>query len=250
MRILVTNDDGIYAPGIKILAKALEAVGAVTVVAPDRNHSGASNALTLNQPVRVNKVADNQYSIQGTPTDCVHLAICGLIDEPFDLVVSGINDGSNLGDDIFYSGTVAAAIEGRLMGLPAIAISMGSSNPRHFETAGDVAVRLVKKMGQHMISQDTILNVNVPDLPFDDIAGFDVVRMGSRHRAEPIIREVDPRGHAMYWVGLPGAEDDAGPGTDFYAINENKVSVTPIQLDLTSYKSFEAVADWVDEVSV
>ena len=172
MRILVTNDDGIHAPGIKVLAKALTAVGEVTVVAPDRNHSGASNALTLNQPVRANKIAENQYSIQGTPTDCVHLAICGLIEEPFDLVVSGINDGSNLGDDIFYSGTVAAAIEGRLMGLPAIAISMGSGEPVNFETAGEVAVRLVKKMGHHMISQDTILNVNVPDLPFDEIAGF------------------------------------------------------------------------------
>ena len=245
MRILVSNDDGVQAAGIHALAKEMSNLGEVIVVAPDRNRSGASNSLTLSRPLRVNRLANGFYSVEGTPTDCVHLALTGLLDEPVDLVVSGINHGSNLGDDVLYSGTVAAATEGRFLGLPAIAISLVGSNPSHFETAAQVAVVLLKQLIKKPLPKDTILNVNVPDVALVDIKGYQATRLGQRHKSEPVIKSEDPRGRSIYWVGPPGAEQDAGPGTDFYAINAGYVSITPLQIDLTRYDSLAALKAWL-----
>ena len=245
MKILVSNDDGYLAEGIRALASALKGLGEVTVVAPDRNRSGASNSLTLENPLRLNKIKDGVYRVDGTPTDCVHLAITGLLDEEPDMVVSGINAGANLGDDVLYSGTVAAAMEGRFLGLPAIAISLNGHTATHFETAAWVANKLVKHLQTTSVPADTILNVNVPDLPIEEIIGFEATRLGHRHKADPVIKEFDPRGREMYWVGPAGEEQDAGPGTDFDAIRRGAVSVTPLQIDLTSYKSIDGVANWL-----
>ncbi len=248
MKILVSNDDGVQAPGIHALAKALSTIAAITVIAPDRNRSGASNSLTLDSPVRVRQLENSYFSVEGTPTDCVHLALTGLLplaDMP-DMVVSGINAGANLGDDIFYSGTVAAAMEGRFLGLPAIAISLAGAHHQfnHYETAAWVTVELVKKLKRDPLPAQTILSVNVPDVPFDELQGYEVTRLGTRHCAEPTIKMQDPRGSTVYWVGPPGAEQDAGPGTDFHAINMKKVSITPVLLDLTHYSSFDQIAKW------
>lgn len=246
MRILVSNDDGYNAPGIRVLAEALSRIAEVTVVAPDRDRSGASNSLTLDDPIRA-EVMDNGFiRVQGTPTDCVHLAVTGLLDHEPDMVVSGINAGANLGDDVLYSGTVAAAMEGRFLGRPAIAVSVVSARPRHYGTAAEVAVRLVERVLADPVPADTILNVNVPDLPWEALAGFEATRLGHRHRSEPIVRDTDPRGRPIYWVGPPGAEQDAGPGTDFHAIRHGRVSITPIQVDLTRYSALETVARWVE----
>lgn len=246
MHILVSNDDGIHAPGIKALAAAMRSLATrVDVVAPDRNRSGASNSLSLSNPIRVRKLADHEYSVEGTPTDCVHLAITGLLDSEPDMVVSGINLGSNVGDDILYSGTVAAAMEGRSLGLPAIAFSLMNHNPTHFSTAAEVAKILVAQLQVQPLPAQTILNVNIPDVPFNELQGFEVTRLGTRHRAEKTIKMLDPRGGEIYWIGLPGPEQDAGPGTDFHALANNKVSITPINLDLTYYKSFDSLANWV-----
>ena len=244
MRILISNDDGYQSAGISHLNHALASMAETTVVAPDRDRSGASNSLTLDQPLRVTRADNGFYSINGTPTDCVHLAITGLLKEEPDMVVSGINNGANLGDDVLYSGTVAAATEGRFLGLPTIAISLTNHNPTHFETAAKVAQKLVAQLRDEPLDANTILNVNVPDLPWEELGGFQVTRLGHRHKAEPVIKEKDPRGRDIYWIGPAGAEQDAGPGTDFHAINSGYVSITPLQVDLTNHRSLGAVSDW------
>jgi 5'-nucleotidase len=246
MRILVSNDDGYRAPGLAALARAMAQLGDVTVVAPERNRSGASNSLTLDYPLRV-QVADNGYFyVDGTPTDCVHLAVTGLLTQEPDLVVSGINAGANLGDDVLYSGTVAAAMEGRFLGLPAIAVSLVGQEPRHYTTAAEVAKRLVMRLRSRPLPADTILSVNVPDMPWEELAGFEATRLGHRHKAEPVIKSQDPRGRAIYWVGAAGPEEDAGPGTDFFALRHGRVSITPLQVDLTRYAALDAVAGWIE----
>ncbi|MDR3492353.1 MAG: 5'/3'-nucleotidase SurE [Gammaproteobacteria bacterium] len=246
MRILLSNDDGFLAPGLSMLAKVLKEIAEITVVAPDRNRSGASNSLTLDNPLRVMKAENGFFAVNGTPTDCVHLAVTGLLSEMPDMVVSGINEGSNLSDDVLYSGTVAAATEGRFLGLPAIAVSLAGPKCQHYETAAYVAKALVQRLLKDRPPADTILNVNVPDLPIDQIRGFQVTRLGTRHVAEPTIKSEDPRGRKIYWVGMPGTEQDAGPGTDFHAVNAGYVSITPLHVDLTHYKVFDQLAGWVD----
>ncbi|MGZ8137272.1 MAG: 5'/3'-nucleotidase SurE [Methylococcaceae bacterium] len=245
MHILLTNDDGYLSEGLSALVDALREHAEISVVAPDRNRSAASNSLTLEMPLRAH-VADNGFiKVDGTPTDCVHLAITGFLENEPDMVFAGINHGANLGDDVLYSGTVAAASEGRFLGLPAVAISLAGSNPVHFETAAQVAVTLLKKLKCEPLPQDTILNVNVPDVPLALLKGYQATRLGQRHKSEPVIKSKDPRGRIIYWVGPPGAEQDAGPGTDFYAINAGFVSVTPLQLDLTWYERINALKTWL-----
>ncbi len=247
MRVLVSNDDGVDAPGIRILAARLAVVGSVTVVAPDRDRSGASNSLTLDQPIRVSCLDDGRYSVAGTPTDCVHLALAGLLDFQPDIVVSGINNAPNLGDDVIYSGTVSAAMEGRFLGLPAIAVSLVCHNHQaeHYETAAQAALVLMQRLLVDPLPADTILNVNEPDRPWNEIRGFAVTRLGRRHRSAPCIRERDPRGRTIYWIGPAGEAEDDGPGTDFHAVREGSISITPIQVDLTRYQALEKVAGWV-----
>jgi len=250
MYILISNDDGYQAEGILTLAARLGTVAQVTVMAPERDRSGASNSLTLEDPIRVHQIEPGRYRVQGTPTDCVHLALTGLLEADPDMVFSGINAGANLGDDILYSGTVAAAMEGRYLGLPAIAISLaGTWSPVHYETAARVAIKLLEQIQYDPLPADSILNVNVPDLPWDELQGFHATRLGCRHRAEPVIKQQDPRGRTIYWVGPPGSEQDAGPGTDFYAVRNGFVSVTPIQVDLTRHEGLEQVRGWLDGVS-
>jgi 5'-nucleotidase len=249
MHILVCNDDGINAPGIRALAAAMRSIATcVDVVAPDRNRSGASNSLTLSAPLRVLKLSEHEYSVEGTPTDCVHLAITGLLDSVPDMVVSGINQGSNVGDDILYSGTVAGAIEGRSLGLPSIAFSLEGANPQHYVVAAEIAKILVARLKVEPLPAHTILNVNVPDLPFAELRGIEITRLGTRHHSEETIKMNDPRGGEMYWIGLPGPTQDAGPGTDFHALAARKVSITPLHLDLTYYKAFDELSRWVTEI--
>ncbi len=241
MHILISNDDGYRSPGIRCLAAALETVARVTVVAPDRDRSGASNSLTLDSPLRAREADNGFVYVEGTPTDCVHLAITGLLDEEPDIVVSGINAGANLGDDVIYSGTVAAAMEGRFLGLPAIAVSLASFQPQHNDTAAQVILDLLARIQCQPVPPNTILNVNVPDLPYAALRGWQVTRLGHRHKSEPVIREQDPRGRPIYWVGPPGSEQDAGPGTDFHAVRQGFVSVTPIHVDLTRHDVLDSV---------
>ncbi len=248
MHILLSNDDGYLAEGLVSLAKALSKHAEISVVAPDRNRSAASNSLTLEMPLRAYKAENGFIRVDGTPTDCVHLAITGLLDKEPDMVFAGINHGSNLGDDVLYSGTVAAATEGRFLGLPAIAISLVGSNPTHFETAAEVAATLLKQIIAHPLPKDIILNVNVPDVPVEDIKGYQSTRLGQRHKSEAVIKSTDPRGRIIYWVGPPGMEQDAGEGTDFYAVNAGYVSVTPLQIDLTDYESINALSTWLPRV--
>ncbi len=245
MRILVSNDDGYQAPGIRCLADALRSIADITVVAPERNRSGASNSLTLEYPLRVTEVSPGVLFVDGTPTDCVHLALTGLLDRDPDMVVAGINAGANLGDDVLYSGTVAAATEGRFLGYPAIAVSLVGENPMHYETAARAAIQLIKRLQYDPLPADTILNVNVPNVPWDRLEGFEATRLGRRHKSEAVIKCKDPRGRDIYWVGPAGLEQDAGPGTDFHAVRYNRVSVTPIQIDLTRYTALEQVANWL-----
>ena len=248
MRILISNDDGYRARGIQALREGLKGLGDLTVVAPDRNRSGASNSLTLDMPLRVLPFAERKYYVlNGTPTDCVHLAISGLFEEEHDMVVSGINDGPNLGDDVLYSGTVAAAIEGRFLGLPAIALSLvlQPDSGRHFATAARVATELVLRIQRAPLHQATILNVNVPDVPYEALKGYQATRLGFRHRSERIIAAEDPRGRPVYWVGPAGVGQDAGPGTDFHAVADNYVSVTPLQIDLTRHSMLEDMRAWL-----
>ncbi len=247
MRILISNDDGYQAPGIRALAEALSAVAEVTVVAPERDRSGASNSLTLDSPIRAREAENGYIRVDGTPTDCVHLAITGLLSEEPDMVVSGVNAGANLGDDVLYSGTVAAAMEGRFLGLPAIAVSLVcQAEPQHYGTAARVAVELVQRLRDHPLPADTILNVNVPDVPYEQLTGQVSTRLGHRHKSEPVIASKDPRGKPIYWVGPAGAEQDAGPGTDFHTVRSGAVSITPISVDLTHYEAIDAVAHWLE----
>jgi 5'-nucleotidase len=246
MNILISNDDGYRSPGLHVLARALAPFGRVTVVAPDRDRSGASNSLTLDVPIRAERLDSGIIRVNGTPTDCVHLAITGLLDEEPDLVVAGINHGPNLGDDVIYSGTVAAATEGRFLGLPAIAVSMSTHQPQHLETAGAVAARLVAGLHDARLSPSTILNVNVPDVPLDALRGVVATRLGHRHKAEGVSRIEDPRGRPMYWIGPAGSEQDAGEGTDFFALRSGCVSVTPIQIDLTRHGALPSLGRWLD----
>ena len=249
MRILISNDDGVSAPGIIVLATELSRIADIHVMAPDRNRSGASNSLTLSRPLRVKQLDNDYYSVEGTPTDCVHLALTGFLADTMDVVVSGINDGANLGDDILYSGTVAAAMEGRYLGLPAIAVSMVGDNIQHYETAATIVRRLLLQLDTYPLPRQTILNVNVPDLPLDKLKGLEVTRLGKRHSAEPTVKEYDPRGRPMYWIGPPGPEADAGPGTDFFAVNQGAVSITPLHLDMTHYNIFDQVSAWAASIS-
>ena len=252
MRVLVSNDDGVDAPGIKILAQRLAVVGEVVVVAPDRDRSGASNSLTLDQPIRVTKLDDGRYRVAGTPTDCVHLALAGLLDDEPDIVVSGINNSANLGDDVIYSGTVSAAMEGRFLGLPAIAVSLASTDHcgTHYHSAAQAALVIMQRLLVDPLPADTILNVNVPDIPWADLRGFAVTRLGRRHRSAPCVRQTDPRGRPMYWIGPAGAAEDDGPGTDFMAVREGFISITPIQVDLTRFQALEKVSGWVESLSL
>jgi 5'-nucleotidase len=250
VKILLATDDGYRAEGLRFLREVLAGVAPLTVVAPDRNRSGASHSLTLEVPLRVQQAEpDVWYVINGTPTDCVHLAITGLFEHEFDMVVSGINDGANLGDDVLYSGTVAAAIEGRFLGLPTIAVSLvvGAPTGPHFATAARVARELVLRVVAKPLHRSMILNVNVPDRPYEELTGFEVTRLGHRHRAENAVRGMDPRGREIYWVGAAGKGQDAGPGTDFHAVAHGRVSVTPLQVDLTRHAALDELRDWLAE---
>lgn len=245
MRILLSNDDGCQASGLRCLWQAMKPLAEVDVVAPDRNRSGASNSLTLARPLRVRHEESGAYCVDGTPTDCVHLALSGLLDEAPDMVLSGINAGANLGDDVLYSGTVAAAMEGRSLGYPAIAVSTVAAEPQHYQTAARVAVVLIERLGHTPLPADTILNVNVPDVPWAALEGFESTTLGNRHRAERVIRDEDPRGRRIYWIGPAGDERDGGPGTDFHAVRHNRVSITPIHTDLTHYATVDTLGTWL-----
>ena len=245
MHILLSNDDGYLAPGLGAMARALSETDTITVVAPERDRSGSSNSLTLERPLRVHMAENGFYFVTGTPTDCVHLAITGLLDEEPDMVVSGINAGANMGDDVLYSGTVAAAMEGRFLGLPAIAVSMTSYDPLHYETGVKAIAGIIDRLRSEPLQRTSILNVNVPDVPWDEIKGYKITRLGNRHKSEGVIRQTDPRGDDMYWVGPPGAAQDAGEGTDFHAVEQKFISITPLQIDLTRYDSLHYLEDWL-----
>ncbi|MGA8259250.1 MAG: 5'/3'-nucleotidase SurE [Arenicellales bacterium] len=246
MRILISNDDGYLSPGLEVLARAVRAIAEVTVVAPDRNRSGASHSLTLRHPLRVQQAPNGFLYVDGTPTDCVHLAITGLMPEEPDMVISGINRGPNLGDDVLYSGTVAAAMEGRWLGFPAMAVSLAGSRPRHYETAAAIVVEMVKEMRR--LPPETILNVNVPDVPLSDVKGSRATRLGNRHKSEPAVRDTDPGGETIYWVGPSGPEQDAGEGTDFDAVRKNFVSVTPLTADLSKHAEIDQTRVWLERL--
>ncbi|MGR7920005.1 5'/3'-nucleotidase SurE [Zobellella denitrificans] len=247
MKILVSNDDGVNAVGIRTLSRVLAEFAEVVTVAPDRNRSGASHSLTLEVPLRADQLDDTGfYSVKGTPTDCVHWAVNSLLDPDPDMVVAGINHGANLGDDVLYSGTVAAATEGRHLGLPAVAVSL--CGDRHFDTAAHYASLLVQGLLRAPLSSNQILNVNVPDLPLADIQGIKVTRLGNRHRSEAVLKEFDPRGRPIYWIGPPGAKQDAGEGTDFDAVERGFVSITPLTIDMTAYSQMAALTSWIQDV--
>lgn len=245
MRILLSNDDGYFAPGLAELAEALVGLGEITVVAPEQNRSGASNSLTLDRPLFLKRASNGYYFVNGTPTDCVHLAVTGMLDNLPDIVVSGINHGANMGDDTIYSGTVAAATEGFLLGLPSIAISLTSFEGRNFATAGRIARELVERFIRDPIREPVLLNVNVPDIPYESLQGMEVTRLGRRHKAEPVVRMTSPRNEAVFWVGAAGAAADAGPGTDFNAVERGCVSITPLQIDLTHTAQLGTVRNWM-----
>jgi 5'-nucleotidase len=250
MKILLSNDDGFLAEGIRTLNDGLREIAEVKMVAPETNHSGVSNSLTLSRPLKVTEHGADIYSVNGTPTDCVHLAVTGILKEldwhP-DIVVSGINEGANLSDDVIYSGTVAAATEGRFLGLPAIAVSLVGDKQRHYDTATQAVKEVLGYLEGHPMPAGVVLNLNVPDLPYSDIKGFKVTRLGTRHCAQPTIAAKDPRGSTVYWVGLPGEIQDAGPGTDFHAVDDGFVSVTPLQFDLTNYAMFDDLGKWFEK---
>jgi 5'-nucleotidase len=230
MKILVSNDDGYFSPGITRLADALARRGEVTVVAPERDRSGASNSLTLDRPLVVRRAANGYYSVNGTPTDCVHIAVTGLLDFTPDIIVSGVNLGANMGDDTIYSGTVAAAVEGYLLGIPSLAVSLTSKAGAHFESATGVALEMVERQAR---------------LPPERLAGLEVTRLGKRHKAEPVTRLTTPRGETAYWIGPAGGAADAGPGTDFHAVQQGRVSVTPLRLDLTHTGQLGRAREWL-----
>ena len=245
MKILLSNDDSVFAKGIAVMHGALQASHDVTVIAPDRNCSGASNALSLHQTLRIQQMDSGFYAVNGTPSDCVHLGLNCFLEEDPELVVSGINHGANLGDDVIYSGTVAAATEGRYMGLPAIAVSLCSHEGKHFETAARVVTEIITKLQSHPLAANQILNVNVPDIPYSELAGVKITRQGRRHRAEGMVKAKDPFGREIYWYGPAGAEQDAGPGTDFHAVANGFCSVTPLSVDMTARDSIEDMEKWL-----
>ena len=247
MRILISNDDGYFAPGLACLAGHLSRVADIVVVAPERDRSGASNSLTLDRPLKLRCAANGFYYVNGTPTDCVHLAVTGMLDYQPDMVVSGINAGANMGDDTIYSGTVAAATEGYLLGIPALAISLAGRELIHYETAAKVACDLVQRFAEKTHQQPWLLNVNVPDVPHAQLLGMQVTRLGKRHKAEPVIRAQSPNGETVYWVGAAGKAQDAGEGTDFYAVSQNRVSITPLQIDLTQYSQLDGLKTWLGQ---
>ncbi len=246
MKILLSNDDGYLAPGLGVLAKTLAPLASIEVVAPDRDRSGASNSLTLRAPLRIQQAENGFYFVDGTPTDCVHVAITGLMQEEPDMVIAGINSGANLGDDVLYSGTVAAATEGRFLGFPAVAVSLAGTVCKYFETAAWVVTEIFQRLQKKPLAADHILNINVPDIPQHEIAGFQATRLGYRHKSEPVVKGTNPQGEEVYWVGPAGPEQDAGPGTDFHAIRNGYVSVTPLQVDLTRHHQMNEIADWLD----
>ena len=246
MRILISNDDGYFAPGLACLAEHLAKIADVIVVAPERDRSGASNSLTLDRPLKPRRAANGFYYVNGTPTDCVHLAVTGMFDQQPDMVVSGINAGANMGDDTVYSGTVAAATEGFLLGIPSIAVSLEGKEFAHYQTAARVAVELVQRFARQTHSHPWLLNVNVPDLPHDQLLGMEVTRLGKRHKAEPVVKASNPHGETVYWVGAAGKAQDAGAGTDFHALAQRHVSITPLQIDLTQYGQIDAVKSWLE----
>jgi 5'-nucleotidase len=247
MRILLSNDDGYFAPGLESLAAALASLADITVVAPERDRSGASNSLTLDRPLTLRRTVNGFYFVNGTPTDCVHLAVTGMLDEQPDMVVSGINLGANMGDDTIYSGTVAAATEGYLLGVPAIAVSLAGKTGKNFATAASVAVKLVQRFARSGIGEPVLLNVNVPDIPENEVKGIRVTRLGRRHKAEPVVKGKTPRDEVVYWVGAAGEAADAGEGTDFHAVAEGYVSVTPLQIDLTHLAQMGTVEAWLKQ---
>ena len=247
MRILISNDDGYFAPGLAALAKVLSTIAEVTVVAPERDRSGASNSLTLDRPLSLRRAENGFFYVNGTPTDCVHLAVTGMLDHLPDIVVSGINHGANMGDDTVYSGTVAAATEGYLLGIPSLAISLASKQIKYFETAAIIAKQMVERFTAGKMPTPILLNINVPDLPVDELKGIFVTRLGKRHKAEPVIKTSNPRHETVYWVGAAGPAQDAGEGTDFYAVANGFVSVTPLQVDLTHAAQIQPVRQWLED---
>lgn len=259
MRILLSNDDGVHSPNFQALFQLLQELKhEVLAVAPDRDRSGASNSLTLDQPLRPRQVAENCFAVNGTPTDCVHIALHGMMPKPPDIVLSGINLGLNLGDDVWYSGTVAAAVEGRSLGFPALALSMdldASGVPKHLETGLWAVKQLLEKIAaqplnkdlsqQHLAQNNVVLNVNIPDVPLAEVRGFVATRLGFRHASEGVVVTKDPRSRVCYWVGPPGAEQDTGEDTDFHAIRQGSISVTPLRLDLTHHERLAEVKNWL-----
>jgi 5'-nucleotidase len=245
MRILLSNDDGYFAPGLACLAEMLSSLADITVVAPERDRSGASNSLTLDRPLSLRKAHSGFYYVNGTPTDCVHLAVTGMLDHLPDMVISGINHGANMGDDTIYSGTVAAATEGYLLGVPSIAVSLVSKGAGNYVTAARVVAEIVGRHQDQPFTSPVLLNVNVPDVPYEQIQGREVTRLGRRHKAEPVVKSENPRGETVYWVGAAGAAQDAGSGTDFGAVARGMVSVTPLQIDLTHYGQMDVIKGWL-----
>jgi len=246
MRILISNDDGYFAPGLACLAEHLGKVADIVVVAPERDRSGASNSLTLDRPLKLRRASNGFYYVNGTPTDCVHLAVTGMLDYQPDMVVSGINSGANMGDDTIYSGTVAAATEGFLLGIPSIAVSLAGQKLINYEAAARVATELALRFSRQTHNHPWLLNVNVPDVPHEQLHGVSVTRLGKRHKAEPVVKASNPHGETVYWVGAAGKEQDAGEGTDFHAVAQQRVSVTPLQIDLTQYSQLDAVRGWLN----
>ena len=247
MRILLSNDDGYFAPGLAALAQSIGTVAEVTVVAPERDRSGASNSLTLDRPLTLRKSPSGFHYVNGTPTDCVHLAVTGWLPQLPDMVISGINHGANMGDDTIYSGTVAAATEGFLLGIPAIAVSLAGVTMGHYATAAQVALDLVHRYRKQSLARPMLLNVNVPDMPYASLKGVQITRLGKRHKAEPVVKAESPRGETLYWVGAAGAAQDAGVGTDFHAVAQGWVSVTPLQVDLTHFEHLDLIKQWMQE---
>ncbi|CAE6729748.1 5'/3'-nucleotidase SurE [Candidatus Nitrotoga fabula] len=245
MMLMLSNDDGYFSPGLACLTEVLSAVAEVIVVAPERDRSGASNSLTLDRPLNLRRAANGFYYVNGTPTDCVHLAVTGMLDTQPDMVISGINAGANMGDDTIYSGTVAAATEGFLLGIPAIAVSLVGRKWAHYDTAARVVKDLVLQFEKNTHVHPWLLNVNVPDIPYEQLKGREVTRLGKRHKAEPVVKSINPHGETVFWVGAAGKEQDAGTGTDFNAIARQCVSITPLQIDLTQYSQLDAVRNWL-----
>ena len=245
MHILLSNDDGYFAPGLAILAESLASLGTVTVVAPERDRSGASNSLTLDRPLTVRRAASGFFYVNGTPTDCVHLAVTGLLDELPDIVISGVNYGANMGDDTIYSGTVAAATEGFLLGIPSVAVSLVAAGNDNYRTAARIAADIAQRFKDKPLGQHALLNVNVPDVAYEELRGIEITRLGKRHKAEPVVKATTPRGGTVYWVGAAGGAQDAGEGTDFNAIARTVASITPLQVDLTRHSALADLDEWL-----